>query len=462
MSLSASTFARLLALLSGVGFNTDVAAQLNLQPTDKWFEGKLVYSDEEEALYLRRHDRALARRTTEEIYDTREAIAGAPLWAPLPAAQPRKRTIAQATLDDASRYAAANNSSALIVWRNGKVESETYFGGRTRTTPIVSNSLSKPLTSVAVGRAIMLGYIKSLDQPVADFITEWRGDALRERMLVRHLLDMRSGFLRQGTSRGASDILSRSFLHPRHDEIIVREYPVVDEPGKRYEYNNAAYDIVAVLIERATRRRYAEFVGTEVLQKIGAMGGTVWLNRDGGMAHAGCCALLPAETFLRLAILTLRDGIWEGVRLLPESYVSEMRSATAENPHYGLGIFVAGRYVERRGFANPDLAYPKTLHAEPFLAGDLYLFDGNGNQVIYVIPSQDLVILRTGNAPPSANGVEWDNSYLPNSIMRGIVKDRRRSLPQQRQGSTSPASTARWLLRGAAPRDRAALAGLAR
>ena len=45
MSLSASTFARLLALLSGVGFNTDVAAQLNLQPTDKWFEGKLVYSD---------------------------------------------------------------------------------------------------------------------------------------------------------------------------------------------------------------------------------------------------------------------------------------------------------------------------------------------------------------------------------------------------------------------------------
>ncbi len=432
MTRSASLLAPLLALLSGVCFTTDAAAQLNRQPADGWFAGKLVYSDEEEALYRRRYDQALARTTTEEIYDTQEAIAGAPDWTALPAAQRRQRTISQATLDDAFRYAAANSSSALIVWRNGKVESESYFGGRTRTTPIVSNSLSKPLAVLAVGRAISLGHIRSLDEPVADFIAEWRGDPLREKILVRHLLDMRSGFLRQARATGPSDILSRSFLHPRHDEIIIREYPVVDEPGKRYEYNNAASDMVAVLIERATRRRYAEFLGTEVLQKIGAMGGVVWVNRAGGTAHAGCCMLLPAETFLRLAILTLRDGVWEGRRLLPESYVAQMRTATAENPHYGLGIFVAGRYVERRGFANPDLAYPTTRHAEPFLAGDLYLFDGNGNQVVYVIPSQDLVILRTGNAPPSANGVEWDNSYLPNIIMRGISRDRRRSLPQQR------------------------------
>lgn len=427
-----NAFTRLWVVLCGVCVTTDVAAQLNRQPAGKGFAGKLVYSDEEEALYRKRYDRAIARKATEEIYDTQEAIAGAPDWTALRAAEKRKRTISQAALDDASRYASANDSSALIVWRSGKLEFERYFGGRTRTTPIVSNSLSKPLASVAVGRAILLGHIKSLDQPVADFITEWRGDPVRERILVRHLLDMRSGFLRQAAPTGATDILSRSFLHPRHDEIIVREYPVLDEPGKRYEYNNAASDLVAVLIERATRRRYAEFLGTEVLQKIGAMGGAVWVNREGGRAHAGCCMLLPAETYLRLAILTLRDGVWEGLRLLPESYVSEMRTATAENPHYGLGLFVAGRYVERRGFANPDLPFPKTLHGEPYLAGDLYLFDGNANQVIYVIPSQDLVILRTGNAPPHVNGVEWDNSYLPNRILRGISRDRRPSLPQQR------------------------------
>lgn len=427
-----SSSVRLLAALVSLCIVPNSAAQLNSQPSERAFTGKLVFSDEEEALFRKRYERALARKVTEEIYDTTDKIEGAMDWARLPAIERRKRTISQAALDDASRYAAANASNALIVWRNGKIEFERYFGETTRTTPIVSNSLSKPLAALAVGRAILLGHIKSLDQSVADFVTEWAGDPLREKILVRHLLDMRSGFLRQARPVGVNDILNRSFLHPRHDEIIIKEYPVVDEPGRRYEYNNAASDMVAVLVERATHRRYAEFLGTEVLQKIGALGGSVWLNRAGGTAHAGCCMLLPAETFVRLAILVLRDGVWEGQRLLPNSFVSEMRTGTAENPYFGLGLFVAGRYTERRGFANPDLPYPKTLHGEPYLAGDLYLFDGNMNQVVYMIPSQNLVILRTGNAPPRGNGLEWDNAYLPNRIMRGIVRDRRPSVPQQR------------------------------
>ena len=189
--------------------------------------------------------------------------------------------------------------------------------------------------------------------------------------------------------------------------------------------------MVAVLIERATSRRYAEFVGTEIWQKIGAMGGTVWVNRPGGMAHAGCCMLAPAENFLRLAIAMLQDGVWEGERILPDGYVKEMITPTPENPYFGLSIWVAGRYTERRGFANPDRGMPQILHSEPYLADDLYLFDGNANQVVYVVPSQDLVILRTGLAPMRDGNTEWDNSYLPNTIIRGIIRDQRPSAPQR-------------------------------
>jgi CubicO group peptidase (beta-lactamase class C family) len=105
-----------------------------------------------------------------------------------------------------------------------------------------------------VGRALSLGKIRSLDQPVADFITEWRGDPRRSKILVRHLLDMRSGFLPQAPATTAEDILNRAYLHPRHDEIIIHDYPVVDEPGTRYEYNNATSELIAVLIERASVR----------------------------------------------------------------------------------------------------------------------------------------------------------------------------------------------------------------
>ena len=141
--------------------------------------------------------------------------------------------------------------------------------------------------------------------------------------------------------------------------------------------------------------------------------------------------LAPAENFLRLAIVMLQDGLWDGNRILPEGYVQEMITPTRENPYFGLSIWVAGRYSERRGFANPDRGMPQILHSEPYLAADLYLFDGNANQVVYVVPSQDLVILRTGRAPPLNDSTEWDNSYLPNTILRGIIKDRRPSIPQR-------------------------------
>jgi CubicO group peptidase (beta-lactamase class C family) len=397
---------------------------------DRVFEGTLKFSPDEEARYLKRYQLSRSRGVAEELYEPREAIRGARAPDPLPIARAHERSVSRKSLAEATAYAARNNSSAFIVWRNGKVESETYFGEATRNTALNSFSLAKPITAVAVGRAILLGRIRSLDQPVADFVAEWRDDALRSRILVRHLLDMRTGFLRQGDGASPDDIMARSFLHPRSDEILMREYPVVDRPGTRYEYNNAASDMVAILIERATGRRYAEFVGTEILQKIGAPGGSVWVNREGGVAHAGCCMLLPAEVFLRLAILILRDGVWNGQRLLPESYVADMKRSTAENPHYGLGLYVAGPYTARRGAANPDLPVRQTLHGEPYLAADLYLFDGNMNQVVYVIPSQDLVILRTGRAPPRSAGSEWDNSYLPNLILRGIVRDKRSSVAQ--------------------------------
>jgi CubicO group peptidase (beta-lactamase class C family) len=287
------------------------------------------------------------------------------------------------------------------------------------------------MTAIAVGRAMALGKIRSLDQPVADFIPEWRTDERRRLILVRHLLDMRSGFLPQSMSPDPAHILNRAYLHPRHDDIIIREYPVVDAPGSRYEYNNASSEMVAVLIERATGRRYAEFISSEILQPIGAPGGNVWVNRPGGVAHSGCCLMLPAEAWLRLGILLAADGVWESRRLLPAGYVTEMRRPTRENPYYGLGVYVAGEYTPRRGFAHPEREADsrKVLHSEPYLAPDLFLFDGNANQVVYIIPSERLVILRMGDSPPRGEGKEWDNTVLPNTVLRGILRARAGAAP---------------------------------
>ena len=214
------------------------------------------------------------------------------------------------------------------------------------------------------------------------------------------------------------DVMNRAYLHPYHIEVILAEYPLVHEPGSRYDYSNANAELIAPIIERATGRRYEDWVSEAVLQPLGAAGGEIWINRPGGIPHAGCCALLPAETYLRLALLLLDEGRWQGERLLPEGYVEEMLTPTRYNPHTGMGVYVAGPYVEGRGAANPDLEIGKTAHSEPYLDRDLFLFDGNGNQVVYVVPRHELVILRVGQRPPKDR--PWDNTELPNRLLRAL------------------------------------------
>ncbi len=285
-------------------------------------------------------------------YDPLVRVAGAPDWQPLPEASAGQRTISEQALARVAAYAQAGNSNALIVWRKGRVELARYWNEFTIDEPMISYSLAKPVTAVAVGRAIAAGHVDSLTQRVADFLPEWQGTE-RAGILMRHLLDMRSGLLPQANATEPGNILLRAYLHPRHEEIIINRYPLTHVPGSRYEYNNATAELVSPVIERATGVRYEQWVSEQVLVPIGALGGTVWLNRPGGVAHSGCYILLPAESFLRLAILLLQDGMWNGQRLLPEGYVATMRTATPQNPWAGMGLYVAGAYVERRGAANP-------------------------------------------------------------------------------------------------------------
>ncbi len=80
--------------------------------------------------------------------------------------------------------------------------------------------------------------------------------------------------------------------------------------------------------------------------------------------------------------------------------------------------YLGSPYVERRGPLNPEKRIGQILHSDPYAAEDLYLFDGNSNQVAYIVPSQRTVILRTGAWPP--RDPEWDNARLPNGILRAL------------------------------------------
>jgi len=379
------------------------------------------FSAQEEAVYHERFAemvKAFASGKLTTNYDT-EILFGQELKeAPLPRAE--SKSLSPDVISELMQYAEDQNSDSFMIVENGHVVSERFFGEITKESLINSKSLSKPLGVIAIGRAIKLGFIESLDQPVSDFIIEWKGTD-KETIKIRHLLDMRSGLLAQNRAQGAENVLNRAYLHPRHEAVIIHEYPLVNLPGERFDYSNANAELVAVIINRATSQTYSDWIASEVLSLIGARAGTVWMNRMGGTAHSGCCMGLPSETYLKLGVLVLQKGMWNGQALLTSDFVDAMLTATPQNIYSGMGVYLGKNYLKVRGAANPDGKAGftgGTLHSEPYIDEDIALFDGNGNQVVYIMPSRNIVIMRLGSRPKSEQ--PWDNAYVPNTVSRAL------------------------------------------
>jgi CubicO group peptidase (beta-lactamase class C family) len=212
----------------------------------------------------------------------------------------------------------------------------------------------------------------------------------------------------------------RSYIGGKTESIIVNDYDLIDAPGSKYDYSQVTSDLLGLILERATGKPYGEYLSESLIQPIAAQGGQVMMNRPNGLAHTGCCLLLPSESWLRMGLLLLNSGNVNGKSLFPDGWMQEYLKPSPGNPAFGLHIWLGKPYYVRRGWMAPGEAKVRgVLHSEPYLADDLFLFDGNGHQVVYIIPSQQLVIVRTGGRP-RGEGLEWDNAFIPNTVIRGL------------------------------------------
>nr|MCU0759689.1 beta-lactamase family protein [Steroidobacteraceae bacterium] len=281
-----------------------------------------------------------------------------------------------------------------------------------------------------------------LDDPVAKYVTEWRGTP-KQAITIRHVLQMSSGLMwfRQG---GPGSVASRRYLDPHWDRVLLEEVPLEFEPGSAYDYSDITADVMPHLIERATGRRYAQYLDEAILKPLRAPGGRIWINRPGGMPHGGCCVMLPPEAWLRIGLLALADGRAAGRQVLPPWWTTEMRRPSPNNPHFGLMVWLGQPYAQRRLFHRPDspanaVPRPGVFHSEPYLADDLYLFDGMNGQLVYVVPSQQLVIVRTG-LRPARGRPEWDNAKLPNLVLRALGAGASTAAPPRPAPGAAPAT----------------------
>ncbi len=366
-------------------------------------------------LYWSRYFRALTVNPLEPPIDWYKPVAvvkGAPGKA-LPKTSPQAAGIDPAALAAAADYAGARKSDALIVVKDGAIVYERYWNGVGPTSRMKAHSFTKTLTGMLIGAAIADGKIKSVDQPAADFITEWRGDE-RAKITIRDLLQMSSGLAAPDYSYAPWSSTIRTFLSPdlAKDNLALK---ATHPPGTVFGHHNPDPVALSVIIERATGKTFADYMSEKLFRPLAMHDGQLWLAKEGGLAHGDCCLVSQVQDWMRIGVMLANGGSFDGREVLPASYVEAMSAPGKANPGYGFQIWRGRPYAADRIYT-PERPDKSSKSAEPIAAEDAIFLDGWGKRRLWIVPSQKLVILRDG-----VDLDDWDDTKIPNLILRGLT-----------------------------------------
>ena len=343
-------------------------------------------------------------------YDPQERVAGGDLI-PLEAWPEEENPIDPAVSRDAASWAQEQDSDSLVVLYKGRLAHASYFNDQTPESQFSTHSLTKVLTSILVGHAIADGYMQSVDQPASDYLPEWDTEE-RRGITVRDLLNMAGGLEETFAFYPGSARLARTM----GTDIVTANLDVglYAPPGTEFSHANPNSQVAGIVVQRAVGMRFADYLSEKLWAPLGLRDGWLLLDRPDGMVHTDCCMWTAIEDWVRIGQALLQDGCYAGRQVIPAGWVDEMTMPSFANENYGMQLWLGTSHERLRKY-DPNIEFMGNLHSEPFLADDVFFLDGAGDQRLYMIPSRQLVILRTGK-----DGPEWDDALLPNLFTSAV------------------------------------------
>lgn len=287
-------------------------------------------------------------------------------------------------------YLASENSKAFIVLKDGKIVLEQYFDAFTRDSLWYWASAGKTLTAFLTGIAQEEGYL-SLQDPTSMYLGDgWTScPADKEDLItVRHQLTMTSG-------------LDDGVVDPYCTLPSCLQY--LADAGTRWAYHNAPYTLLDDVIADATGQNFSLYFNSRLRNKIGMNG--LWLPQGYNNVYFS-----NARSMARFGLLTLNHGVWAGDTILhDQQYFYDMVNTSQNlNKSYGYLWWLNGK----ESYMIPGLQFVFNGKLLPNAPNDNIAAMGKNGQFVNVAPSQNLVMIRMGNAP--------DNSLISYLLNNGI------------------------------------------
>ena len=277
--------------------------------------------------------------------------------------------------EDLEAFHKKTQTVAFVLIKNDSVYLEKYYDNYGSDSKSNSFSVAKSFVSALLGKAIMDGYIQSLDQKVIDFIPEIKGP-YADLVTVGDLASMASGQRWDEAYYSPLSVTTAAYFVEDLGELILTQ-PIEEVPGKEYIYKSGTTQLLGMVISKATGKNLTDYLYETLWNPMGAEHESFWQvdSAKKGLEKAYCCIASNAKDFARLAKLYKDHGKWNGKVLLDSTFVTKsIQPRFPESPEYGYSWWL-----------------------KEYKGHKVFMMRGHLGQYVITFPEENLILVRLGH-----------------------------------------------------------------
>ncbi len=286
-----------------------------------------------------------------------------------------------------------SETRALLAIHRGAIVAERYAPGFDSQSRFQSWSMAKTVTQALIGILVKDGRLEVM-APAP--VPEWHavGDP-RGEVTLDHMLHMSSGLANADGGVGPESFVAKLMFGEGSRDVwaFATAAPLIHPPGTFWAYSTATSMILSGVVGRTVgggREGMLAFMREKLFDPLGMRSAVPEFDLAGTFLGGGF-VWASARDWARFGLLFLRDGVWDGARLLPEGWVDYVRTAA---PAPNNGVYGAQLWLNLE---------PKADQFKPLPGGPRSAISVNGNdgQMVVIVPTRDLVLVRLGEMQTS-------------------------------------------------------------